>query len=38
MFSRDLGYITDTEFTMLEDQRKESAKLLMGLISSLRKQ
>lgn len=36
MFSKDLGYITETEYRKLDDIRQEVGKLLRGLINSLK--
>jgi four helix bundle protein len=36
LFSKDLGYITDVEYSTIDEQRKEVSRLLAGLIKSLR--
>lgn len=36
LYSKDLGYINDEKYVELEGQRQEVAKLLRGLINSLR--
>jgi len=33
--SKDLGYLSDDEYLAIEDKRKETARLLKGLIKSL---
>ena len=35
LLARDLGYITPTEYAIADEKRKETSKLLRGLIKSL---
>lgn len=35
MFARNLGYIRENEYAMLEEMRRETGRLLRGLIKSL---
>ena len=35
LLARDLGYITPTEYAIADEKRKETSKLLRGLVKSL---
>lgn len=35
LFSKDLEYISDEKYRMIDEKRKEVARLLKGLIKSL---